>query len=202
MGTHWPGLSEVIEQVRATGTAVVIVEPAISLAGAAGKIRNVAQALGVSETGEEIAAGLEAEIAEVKEAAASAEDKPTAVFLYMRGLDSLFLAGQFDLSHELFEASGAIGGGGVLGVTERFIPLTAEALAAADPDCIVVFTSGLETVGGRDGLLKVPGVAQTAAGQEGCILDFDGQYIAGGGPRTGSALKELLAAFHPDLAIQ
>lgn len=202
IGNTLAGPPEVIEQVRSTGTSVVIVEPAISLAGAAAKIRNVAQALGVSDEGEEKAAGLEMEIAEVKAAAADAQDKPTAVFLYMRGLDSLFLAGQFDLSHELFEASGAIGGGGVLGVTERFIPLTAEALAAADPDCIVVFTSGLETVGGRDGLLKVPGVAQTAAGQEGCILDFDGQYIAGGGPRTGSALKELLAAFHPDLAIQ
>ena len=82
------------------------------------------------------------------------------------------------------------------------VPLTAEALAAADPDCIVVFTSGLETVGGREGLLTVPGVAQTAAGQEGCILDFEGQYIAAGGPRMGSALKELLAAFHPGLAIE
>ena len=201
IGNTLAGPPEVIEQVRSTGTPVVIVEPAVSLAGAASKIRNVAQALGVSDAGEEIATGLEMEITEVKAAAANAEDKPTAVFLYMRGLDSLFLAGQFDLSHELFEASGAVGGGGVLGVTERFIPLTAEALAAADPDCIVVFTSGLETVGGREGLLKVPGVAQTAAGQEGCILDFDGQYIAGGGPRTGSALKELLAAFHPDLAI-
>ena len=196
------GPPEVIEQVRSTGTAVVIVEPAVSLTGAASKIRNVAQALGVSDAGEEIAAGLEMEIAEVMAAAADAEGKPTAVFLYMRGLDSLFLAGQSDLSHELFEASGAIGGGGVLGVTQRFIPLTAEALAAADPDCIVVFTSGLETVGGREGLLTVPVVAQTAAGQEGCILDFDGQYIAGGGPRMGSALKELLAAFHPDLAIE
>ena len=202
IGNTLAGPPEVIEQVRSTGTPVVIVEPAISLSAAASKIRSVGQALGVSDAGEEIATGLEMEIAEVKAAAADAEDKPTAVFLYMRGLDSLFLAGQFDLSHELFEASGAIGGGGVLGVTDRFIPLTAEALAAADPDCIVVFTSGLETVGGREGLLKVPGVAQTAAGQEGCILDFDGQYIAGGGPRTGSALKELLAAFHPDLAIE
>ena len=64
---------------------VVIVEPAVSLAGAASKIRNVAQALGVSDDGEEVAAGLEAEITAVKAAAANAEDKPTAVFLYKRG---------------------------------------------------------------------------------------------------------------------
>ena len=200
IGNTLAGPPEVIEQIRATGTAVVILDPAVTLAGAAAKIRNVAQALGVSDVGEEIASGLEAEIEAVKALAAEAEDKPTAVFLYLRGLDSLFLAGQYDLSHELFEASGAIGGGGVLGVRERFIPLTAESLAAADPDCIVVFTSGLQSVGGQEGLLQIPGVAQTNAAEEGCILDFDGQYIAGGGPRTGMALQELLAAFHPDLA--
>ncbi len=200
IGNTLAGPVEVIEQLRSTGSTVVIVEPAVTLAGAAAKIRNVAQALGVPEAGEEIASRLEMEIEEVKEIAASAQDKPSAVFLYMRGLDTLFMAGQFDLSHELFEASGAIGAAETLGVTDRFIPLTAEALAAANPDCIVVFTSGLETVGGHEGLLKVPGVAQTAAGQEGCILDFDGQYFAGGGPRMGSVLQELLAAFHPSLA--
>ncbi len=200
IGNTLAGPPEVIDQIRATGTAVVILDPAVTLAGAAAKIRNVAQALGVSDAGEEIASGLEMQIEEVKEISAEAQDKPSAVFLYMRGLDSLFLAGQYDLSHELFEASGAIGAAEILGVRDRFIPLTAESLVAVNPDCIVVFSSGLQSVGGREGLLKIPGVAQTAAGEEGCILDFDGQYFAGGGPRTGLVLQELLAAFHPDLA--
>ncbi len=200
IGNTLAGPPEVIDQIRATGTAVVILDPTVTLAGAAAKIRNVAQTLGVSDAGEEIASGLEMQIEEVKEISAEAQDKPSAVFLYMRGLDSLFLAGQYDLSHELFEASGAIGAAETLGVRDRFIPLTAESLAATNPDCIVVFSSGLQSVGGREGLLKIPGVAQTAAGQEGCILDFDGQYFGGGGPRTGMVLQELLAAFHPDLA--
>ena len=118
----------------------------------------------------------------------------------MRGLDSLFMAGQGDLSHELFEASGAISGGAAAGVRAPFVPLTAEALVAADPDCIVVFTSGLRTVGGREGLKRLPGISQTTAAADECILDFDGQYLAGGGPRTGAVLMDLLRAFHPELA--
>ena len=200
IGNTNAGPPPVLAQIRATGVPVVIVDTASTLDGAARKIRTVAQALGVSHEGEELASTLESEIDEVKSLSAGAQERPTAVFLYMRGLDALFLIGQDHVSHELFEASGAVSGAVAAGVTEGYIPLTAESLAAADPDCIVVLTAGLQSVGGREGLVNLPGVGQTAAAEEGCILDFDDQYFAGGGPRTGQVLMELLRAFHPDLA--
>ena len=200
IGNENAGPPEVLEQVRSTGVPVVILEAVDTVGAAPRKLRSVGQALGVPDKGEELAAQLEAEVAEVREVAAQAEERPTAAMLYMRGLDSLFLIGRQHLSHELFEASGAIGGGAAAGVMGPFAPLTAEALAAANPDCIVVLTAGLESVGGREGLMRLPGVAETAAAQEGCILDFDDQYFGGGGPRMGQVLMELLRAFHPDLA--
>lgn len=39
--------------------------------------------------------------------------------------------------------------------------MTAEAVIAAQPDVIVVFTAGLESIGGLEGLRKLPGVMQT-----------------------------------------
>ena len=71
---------------------------------------------------------------------------------------------------------------------------------AAAPDVIVVTTSGLESVGGIDGLLQVPGVAQTPAGASKTVLDYDDQKLLGGGPRTGTALRELVLDLHPKLA--
>ena len=200
IGNTNAGPPDALEQIRSTGVPVFIIDNVATLDGGPRKIRAVAEALGVPDAGEEIASALEAEIEEVKVASAKAEERPTAVFLYMRGLDSLFLIGQDHLSHELFEASGAVSGAGEIGVTAPYIPLTAEALAATDPDCIVVLSAGLQSVGGRDGLKQIPGVGQTAAAQEDCILDFDDQYFGGGGPRMGQVLRDLLAAFHPDLA--
>ncbi len=200
IGNTNAGPPPVLAQVRGTGVPVVIIDTASTLDGAARKIRTVAQALGVSDKGEELAATLESEIGEVESLSSEAQERPTAVFLYMRGLDALFLIGQDHISHELFETSGAVSGAVAAGVTEGYIPLTAESLAAADPDCIVVLTAGLESVGGRDGLVNIPGVGQTAAAEDDCILAFDDQYFAGGGPRTGQVLMELLEAFHPDLA--
>ncbi len=200
IGNTNAGPPEVLKQIRATGVPVVVLESVTTVDGGARKIRGIAQALGVPNRGEALATELEAQISEVQALSAQAQEQPTAVFLYMRGLDTLFLGGEGHLSHGLFEASGAISGGAALGVTDAVIPLTAESLAAADPDCIVVLTRGLESVGGREGIVTIPGVGETAAAQEGCILDFDDQYFGGGGPRMGQVLMELLRAFHPDLA--
>ncbi len=200
IGNTNAGPPEVIEQIRATGVPVVILESVTTVDGGARKIRRIAQALGVPARGEALATELETQVSEVRVLSAQAEERPTAVFLYMRGLDTLFLGGEGHLSHELFEASGAVSGGAALGVKAEVIPLTAESLAAADPDCILVLARGLESVGGLEGIVTIPGVGGTTAAQEGCILDFDDQYFGGGGPRMGDLLMELLQAFHPDLA--
>ena len=200
IGNTRAGPPEVIEQIRAAGVPVVVVEPAETLEGVSTKILGVAEALGVMSRGQAIVEEVEAQIVEVREQAAKAEDKPVALFLYMRGLDTLFLIGTAHITHELFEASGAISGAAVAGIHAPFIPLTAEALVAANPDCILVFTLGLQSVGGIEGLKGIPGVAETTAAQEGCIHAFDDQYMGGGGPRTGELLQELLELFQPDLA--
>ena len=200
IGNTNAGPPEVLEQIRATGVPVVVLESVTTVDGGARKIRGIAQALGVAARGEALATELEAQISDVQALTAQAQERPTAVFLYMRGLDTLFLGGEGHLSHGLFEASGAVSGGAALGVTEITIPLTAESLAAANPDCIVVLTRGLESVGGREGIVTIPGVGETAAAQEGCILDFDDQYFGGGGPRMGQVMMELLRVFQPDLA--
>jgi iron complex transport system substrate-binding protein len=69
--------------------------------------------------------------------------------------------------------------------------MTAEAVVAASPDVIVLFTKGLESVGGLEGLLKLPGVMQTPAGRAGRVVAIDDLYLGGFGPRTGRAALDL-----------
>ena len=76
-----------------------------------------------------------------------------------------------------------------------FVPLTPEALAAADPDTILVMTKGLESVGGIDGLVALPGVAQTTAGRERRVIAVDDTLLLSFGPRTGELVSRLSAAF-------
>ena len=61
-------------------------------------------------------------------------------------------------------------------------PMTAEAVIAAQPDVYVLFPTSLQSVGGIDGLLKLPGLAHTPAGQKNRrVVTLDGQYLSGFG---------------------
>ena len=59
------------------------------------------------------------------------------------------------------------------------------------PDVIVLMTKGLASVGGIKGLLQLPGVAQTPAGQHQRFVTIDDSLFLSFGPRT-SALEPLL----------
>jgi iron complex transport system substrate-binding protein len=117
------------------------------------------------------------------------------VLLYLRGTQTQMIGGADIGAAALLEAAGAVDAAAEIGIEET-VPITPEALVDAAPDVIVTTTAGLESVGGPEGLLSVPGVAQTPAGEAQAIVDFDDQYLLGGGPRTGDALADLIAALY------
>jgi iron complex transport system substrate-binding protein len=96
---------------------------------------------------------------------------------------------------EILEAVGAVDVAGELGVDETQ-QLTAEAVLEAAPDVFVVTSSGLESVGGIDGFLAIPGIAETPAGRDRRVLAYEDQFLLGGGPRFGQMLTELSSDLH------
>jgi iron complex transport system substrate-binding protein len=188
------GPPDVIAQLQAT-VPVAIVDYPVDLTAPAAKIEQVAEALGVPLRGaalaEEVTGAIEAAQAEVPEGA----EAPRVVLLYLRGAQTQMIGGADVGVAALLEAAGVVDAGAEAGIT-RTSPITPEALVTAAPDIIVTTTAGLESVGGIDGLLAIPGVAQTPAGRDRHVVDFDDQYLLGGGPRTGDALSDLIAALY------
>ncbi|MGH8776784.1 MAG: heme/hemin ABC transporter substrate-binding protein [Jiangellaceae bacterium] len=199
IGTEEAGPPEVIEQLRAAGPEVTIlpVDPAVE--AVPDKIRAVAEALGVEEAGEELAAQTESSIADAVALAGEAASKPRVAFLYVRGPQTLMIGGAGSRADAMIAAAGGIDAGTETGV-QGFKPLTPEALAAAQPDVLLLLSAGLESIGGTAGLAQLPGVAQTDAGKQGRVLAYDDLLLLGGGPRTGDALTELVKGLHPELA--
>ena len=56
---------------------------------------------------------------------------------------------------------------------------------------IVVPANGLESLGGIDGLLRQPGLAQTPAGQNRRVVAVDDALLLGFGPRVGEGVRDL-----------
>jgi iron complex transport system substrate-binding protein len=198
IGNEVAGPPEVLEQLRDSGITTLILKDVTTLDGVREKILAVAKALGVPEKGEELWAQTEAKIAEAVALAATAEESPRVAFLYLRGSSTQMLMGRGSRADVLITAAGGVDAGSELGINGA-APITAESLVAAAPDVILVLTAGLQSVGGIDGLLSIPGIAQTPAGQERRVVDMDDQYLLGLGPRTGEALMDLVQALHPEL---
>lgn len=114
--------------------------------------------------------------------------KPKVLFIYARGAGNLMVAGKETPLHSMIELAGAENAAAAL---TDFKPLTPEALLTTNPDVILMFDSGLKSLGGVEGLLKVEGIAATNAGKNKKVVTMDGQLLSGFGPRLGEAVVEL-----------
>lgn len=199
IGNEGAGPPEVIDQLKAAGIPVVLIKSTTSLDGVGAKIRAVATALGVPNRGEELAKATEKDIADALALAAKAKDQPRVAFLYLRGSTVQHIMGANSGADALITAAKGIDVGAAAGI-QGSKPITPEALVAAQPDVILVLTAGLQSVGGIDGLVQIPGMAQTPAGQNRRVIDMDDQYLLGMGPRAGMALMDLVKALHPGIS--
>lgn len=198
IGDEAAGPPATLEQLRGAGVPVVIVPDPPTLDTPAMKIRAVGAALGVPDRAEELAVRTQRGIDDARALAARATGKPKVMFLYVRGAGTQNIGGKGTSADVLIGAAGGADAGADAGIS-GYKPLTAEALAAAQPDVILLLSAVLDSIGGVEGLLAIPGVAQTPAGQQRRVLAYDDLFLLGMGPRTGQALRELTLGLHPEL---
>lgn len=121
-------------------------------------------------------------------------NKPKVLFVYARGAGTMMVAGSGTSMSSMIELAG---GTNAADAITNFKPLTTEALMSTNPDVILLFDSGLRSLGGIEGLLKVPGVAATNAGKNKAIITIDGALISNFGPRVGKGALSLNKALAP-----
>ncbi|WP_126972577.1 heme/hemin ABC transporter substrate-binding protein [Gynurincola endophyticus] len=110
------------------------------------------------------------------------------LFIYARGAGAMSVAGKNTALHNMIVLAGAKN---AIEQIDGFQPLTTEALVAANPDAILLFDSGLNSMGGNKGLLEVPGIKMTNAGKKGKVITMDGQLLSGFGLRLPEAIQSL-----------
>lgn len=178
---------ELASQLKGAGIKLVLFNQTYSADGTRQLIRDVAKAFGKPQAAEPLIKKLNADLAAAAKAAKSS-NKPKVLFIYARGTGTMLVAGDGTQMQSIIGLAGGVNA--VNGFTD-FKPLTPEALVSANPDVILLFTSGLQSLGGTAGLLNVQGVAQTNAGKNKRFVTMDGELMSSFGPRLGLAVNEL-----------
>ncbi len=183
------GPKAAIETIRKAGISVVETPESWSLADLPVKVREVGRAIGAAEQAELLIEKINQSLK-----VSTVSNKPRVAFLYLRGTSAVYLiGGKGSGADSLLDSIGAVDVGAAQ-LERPFNTLTAESLAGLNPDVILVMSKGLESVGGVEGLLSLPGVAQTNAGKNSAIIDVDDSLLLSFGPRTPSLVEALAQA--------
>ncbi|WP_084016917.1 heme/hemin ABC transporter substrate-binding protein [Moheibacter sediminis] len=183
IGTAKEENPDLMTKIKESGIKLELVNQEYSVEGAKNLIKKVAEILGNADV-QKLNDKIDADIAQVQ----PIEKKPKVLFIYARGTHMLNVSGTGTPMDALIKIAG--GENAVTGFSD-FKTLTPESLIQGNPDIILMFDSGSQSLGGLEGVLKIPGMEQTNAGKNKKIITMDGGLISNFGPRTGEAALEL-----------
>lgn len=180
----------VVQQLRAAGVKVLVL-PATDMGGLDGvktRLNMLGQVYGVPNAAASLTRSFDTTMKSVQ--ANKPKNAPKVIFLYAHSPTDASIYGTDGGANELI----TLAGGRNIAPFKDTKALTAEALVAMNPDAIVMLQRGLDGVGGLDGLLKMPGVAQTNAGKNKRVYVVDNS-IRWIGPRLPEFALKLARQF-------
>lgn len=198
------GPPEALDHIRDAGVPVVVLDLPTSIDDIVPRIESIATAVGLPAEGQALVERTEREIETVQATIPADARHPKVAFLYLRGQAGVYLmAGPESGADSMIAAAGGIDAGTAMGLDRPFTPLTSEALVKAAPEVILMTTTGLESVGGVAGLIQIPGIGQTPAGQTRRVITVEDGLLYSFGSRTAVALASLINQIYgigPDVA--
>ncbi|MBL4740947.1 MAG: ABC transporter substrate-binding protein [Sneathiella sp.] len=186
--TEDAGPSPVLTQIKSAGVEIVILKSAKSVAHVRQNILSIGDVLGKTDQALNLVKELDQTLDKVSVKVSKQKHKPSVLFLTSHGTSTPMVAGLGTSASSLIDLAG---GRNVADGFSGYKPLTPEAAVKYAPDIILITSRSLKMNGGKTGLLKIPGVGLTPAGQAGNIIHMDGLLLMGFGPRTGDAALEL-----------
>lgn len=184
------GPQSALDALEVAGIRVVTTPEAWTLGDIPAKVSAIADAIGVPASGAALNTALTSSLKKLQES----PRKIRVTFLYLRGGSSIYLiGGKGSGADSLISAIGAEDIGAAT-LANPFNAMTSELVASLNPDLILVMTKGLQSVGGLNGLLELPGIAQTDAAKNKRVIAVDDSLLLSFGPRTPDLLSKLSAA--------
>lgn len=201
IATEEAGPSAVLRQVRDAGVPVAVLNANNKFEGLLERVKQVGQITGRPDPAARLAHSLQQQWSGTLAKVQQRQHAPARVlFILAHAPNQVMVGGRETGADAMLAYAGAVNVMGGQGGFAGYKPLTPEAVIAARPDIVLVTEQGLKASGGVDGILKLPGLAQTPAGKQQRIVSLEAMLLLGFGPRMPQALAELDAAFAKAMA--
>ncbi|MDF3931984.1 heme/hemin ABC transporter substrate-binding protein [Pseudomonas citronellolis] len=200
LGSEEMGPPPVLQQLRAAGVRIETLPAKADEQTVQANLLRLGELLGTPDKAGQVAAEFQARLAAQHAwvaKAQTAQAAPGVVLLVGNAGGSLLVAGQDTAGDWLIQRAG----GRNLASHKGYKALSGEALAALDPQVLLLADRSLEGDQAREALTRQnPGLAATRALRDGRLLVVDPTLLVGGlGPRIPDALASLSRAFYPSV---
>lgn len=185
----------VVQHLRQSGIQFVALRQEFSEKGAYRFIQEIADVLGISDEGKEAVERTKLSMARVNALVrekGTGKAKPKVLFIYARGAGAMSVSGKGSSLDAMIDLSG---GRNAVQEFADFKPYTTEALVNANPDVILMFDFGVSSLGGKQAILKMPGMRLTNAGKQERILVMNPALLV----NFSTRLPEAAALLHREL---
>lgn len=193
LASEQAGPRTILDRVQQLGIAVETVSDDGTLEALYARIKQIAAALQIPEKGDALAdqIRLQMDTALSVTRDSDVQNKPVRVVMLLKRTAHMQAAGSGTTAGTLLDLAGLRN---VLDTQRGYAPLSAEALAALQPELIITTTSSIDALGGADAFLAGAGVSLTPAAQRKNLLIMNDMLILGLGPRTPRAIQSLMDA--------
>ncbi|MFI0546259.1 MAG: hemin ABC transporter substrate-binding protein [Brachymonas sp.] len=192
IATEDAGPPTVIGQLQKTGLPVSILPAEHRYEGVIARIEQVGKIVDKEAQAAALVARLQADWQRIAAPLAVrpglSAKVPKVLFVLSHSPSQIVVGGSDTAAQAMIEYAGARNA--IQGM-KGFKPLNPEALIAAAPDVILFTDQGWQAIGGAAGALRLPGVAQSTAGQKRRFVSLDAMFLLGFGPRIPQAVQAL-----------
>ena len=201
IATEEAGPQAVLRQMRDAGVPVAVLNANNQFEGLLDRVKQVGRIMGRADPAARLAQALQQQWNGALGKVRQRQHAPVRVlFILAHAPNQVMVGGRETGADAMLAYAGAVNVMGGQGGFAGYKPLTPEAVIAARPDIVLVTDQGFKASGGVDGILKLPGLAQTPAGRKHRIVSLEAMLLLGFGPRMPQALAELDAAFAKAMA--
>lgn len=185
---------EVIMQLKSLKIPLVQIKQVYSTEGAFSLVSQVAEALSAKDRGLVLIQKMKNDLSKVLGAIKQTNVKaPKVLFVYARGAGAMSVAGKETSLDAIIELAGAKNAASDF---TQFKTYTTESLVAANPDILLMFDFGLSSLGGKAGLLELPGVGLTNAGKNQRVIALNAALLNNFSVRLPEAVAVLYQALN------